>query len=95
LRRSPGLPDGIFSNQKSKFGQILEGLAMADALVFYVRLNILKPFGIFYVNLVYFKIIWFIFHRFGMLKPKIWQPCLSLPAYVQKSAVHTLRRSFL
>jgi hypothetical protein len=23
-----GLPDGLFSNQKSKFGKILEGLAM-------------------------------------------------------------------
>jgi hypothetical protein len=25
-----GLPDGIFSNQKSHFGKILEGLAMED-----------------------------------------------------------------
>jgi hypothetical protein len=27
---SPGLPDGIFSNQKSRFGLILEGLEMED-----------------------------------------------------------------
>jgi hypothetical protein len=24
----PGLPDGLFSNQKSQFGSILEGLGM-------------------------------------------------------------------
>jgi hypothetical protein len=29
------LPDDIFSNQKSKFGYILEGLAMADVGIFY------------------------------------------------------------
>jgi hypothetical protein len=28
----PGLPDGLFSNQKSKFGSILEGLAMVRGL---------------------------------------------------------------
>jgi hypothetical protein len=29
-----GLPDGLFSNQKSKFGQILEGLGMEDVALF-------------------------------------------------------------
>jgi hypothetical protein len=29
-----GLPDGIFSNQKSKFGLILKGLAMEDVGIF-------------------------------------------------------------
>jgi hypothetical protein len=29
------LPDGLFSNQKSKFGSILEGLAMEDVGIFY------------------------------------------------------------
>jgi hypothetical protein len=39
--RGPGLPDGIFSDKKYQFGQILEGLAMEDV-------------GIFYGHLVYF-----------------------------------------
>jgi hypothetical protein len=29
------LPDGIFSNQKSNFGQILEGLGMKKVGIFY------------------------------------------------------------
>jgi hypothetical protein len=43
----PGLPDGLFTNQKSKFGQILDGLRMENA-------------GIFYGHLVYFTAIWYI-----------------------------------
>jgi hypothetical protein len=30
----PGLPDGLFSNQKSQFGQILEGLAKENLGIF-------------------------------------------------------------
>jgi hypothetical protein len=30
-----GLLDGIFSNHKSKFGEILEGLALRDVGIFY------------------------------------------------------------
>jgi hypothetical protein len=30
-----GLPDGLFSNQKSEFGKICEGLAMEDDGIFY------------------------------------------------------------
>jgi hypothetical protein len=37
-----GLPDGLFSNQKSKFGYILECLAIKDVGVF------LWPFGIYF-----------------------------------------------
>jgi hypothetical protein len=33
-----GLPDGIFSNQKSKFGSFLEGLAMEDVGICYGHL---------------------------------------------------------
>jgi hypothetical protein len=33
-RFGPGLPDGLFSNQKSKFGKILEGLAMEEVGIF-------------------------------------------------------------
>jgi hypothetical protein len=64
------LPDGLFSKQKSKFGKILEGLAMKD-----VGVCILWPFGIFYryiygifyIHWVYLLVIWCIFYRFGML----------------------------
>jgi hypothetical protein len=42
-----GLPDGIFSNQISQFGKILEGLAMEDV-------------GTFYGDWVLFKVIWYI-----------------------------------
>jgi hypothetical protein len=46
-RRSPflwsaqsaaGLPNGIFSNQKSRFGKLLEGLSMKAAAKFYIDL---------------------------------------------------------
>jgi hypothetical protein len=56
-----GLPDGLFSNQKSQFGEILEGLAIGNLGLFYDRLvylkaigNILWPFGIFCGHFVYF-----------------------------------------
>jgi hypothetical protein len=59
-----GMPDGLFSNQKSQFGQILEGLAMETVCIFYVHftaiLNILWLFGIFCGHLVCFP-------RFRML----------------------------
>jgi hypothetical protein len=70
-----GLPDGLFSYQKTQFGYILEGLGM-------------ETVGIFYEHLEYFSAIWYIFlqfgiacgrlvyfSRFGMFGPrKIWQP---------------------
>jgi hypothetical protein len=31
----PGLPDGLFSNQKSQFGQSLEGLGLENVDIFY------------------------------------------------------------
>jgi hypothetical protein len=40
---APELPDGLFSNKKSQFGQILLGLAMEDIEIFYIW-----PFGLFY-----------------------------------------------
>jgi hypothetical protein len=49
----PGLPDDIFSNKKSHFGQTLEGLEM-------------ESMGIFYGHLVYFMAIWSISWPFGM-----------------------------
>jgi hypothetical protein len=65
------LPDGIFSNQKSLFGYLPEGLAMEV---------IVRPFGLFYGHLVYFVAIWYVFWLFGIFFPfwyvaprKIWQ----------------------
>jgi hypothetical protein len=34
-----GLPDGFFSNQKSQFGQILEGLRLENMDIFYGHLE--------------------------------------------------------
>jgi hypothetical protein len=61
-----GLPDGLFSNQKSQFGKILDGLAMenlvifCDHLVYFTAIgNILWLFGIFGGTLVYFSPFWY------------------------------------
>jgi hypothetical protein len=50
-----GLPDGLFSNQKSQFGYILEGLAMENLGIFYEHLVYL-----FYGHWKYFMAIWYI-----------------------------------
>jgi hypothetical protein len=70
-----GLPDGLFSNQKSQFGSILDGLAKENLDIFYDHFvyftaigNILWPFGIFCGNLVYLSPFWYFGPR------KIWQP---------------------
>jgi hypothetical protein len=47
------LPDGIFSKQKSHFGEILEGLEMENV-------------GIFYGHLEYVLAIWYILWTFGL-----------------------------
>jgi hypothetical protein len=72
-----GLPDGLFSNQKSKFGYILEGLALKDVGIFNRHLvaftvfrYILWTFGIVRGNLAYFFPFWYFVPR------KIWQPWL-------------------
>jgi hypothetical protein len=64
-----GLPDGLFSKQKSKFGKILEGLAMEDVGIFYGHLvhftvfcYILLTSGIVFGNLVYFSVLVFYGH---------------------------------
>jgi hypothetical protein len=66
------LPDGLFSNQKSQFLYILEGLAMEYVGIFYGHLvtfsaiwSIICPFGVFYGHLVYFMAIWYILWPFG------------------------------
>jgi hypothetical protein len=61
----PGLPDGFFSNQKSQFGYISEGLAMEDVGKFYGKLVNFRPCGIFYGHFAYFPPVWYILH-FGV-----------------------------
>jgi hypothetical protein len=57
-----GLPDGLFSNQKSQFGYILEGLKLENVYIicghseyFTGIWDILRPFGTFCVRLVHFS----------------------------------------
>jgi hypothetical protein len=38
--RRPGLPDGVFSNQKSQFGYTLEGLELEKVGIFYGHLEL-------------------------------------------------------
>jgi hypothetical protein len=52
-----GLPDGTLSNQKSRFGSILEGLAMEDVGKLYGPLVYLRLFGIFCGHFIYFIVI--------------------------------------
>jgi hypothetical protein len=77
-----GLPDGtyihIFSNQKSQFGLILEGLAMQDVGIFMAIWSVFRPFGRFSGHLVYFVAIWYIFPIFWYVLPrKIWHAWVS------------------
>jgi hypothetical protein len=37
--RKPGLPDGLFSKQKSQFGKILEVIRFENVYIFYGRLE--------------------------------------------------------
>jgi hypothetical protein len=70
-----GLPDGLFSNQKSVLGKFLEGLAMEDVGIFYGHLvhstvfcYILWTFGIVCGNFGIF------FTFLAFCTKKIWQP---------------------
>jgi hypothetical protein len=47
-----GLPDGLFSNQKTQFGYILEGLGVENV-------------DIFCGHLKYFTTMWFVFRAIG------------------------------
>jgi hypothetical protein len=53
----------VFASQKSQLWKILESLGIENIGI----LKFLWPFGIFYNNLVYFVIVWYILIRFGML----------------------------
>jgi hypothetical protein len=63
-----GLPDGLFSNQKTQFGLILEGLRLEKVYIFFMAIwNILWIFGIFYNHLVHFVFICYILSGFGIM----------------------------
>jgi hypothetical protein len=61
------LPDGIFSNQKSKFGLILEGLKMEKVGKFCGHFEYLTVIWYILWPLGNFVVIWYIFPRFGIL----------------------------
>jgi hypothetical protein len=70
-----GLPDGLFSNQQSQFGYILEGFGMKNVVIFMTTWNILRPLGKCCGNMVSFVVLVY-FSRFGIFGLiKIWQPC--------------------
>jgi hypothetical protein len=87
LASQAGLPDGVFSHQKSQFGQFFEGLKM-------------EKIGVFYDLLEYITDVWYILWPCGNLVAifsphfvycvkKIWQPCSqkNLAALQSKSAI--------
>jgi hypothetical protein len=59
-----GLPDGLFSNQKSQFGYFVRS-CYGNLGIFYDHLVYFT--AIFYGHLVYFVVTWYIFTRFGIL----------------------------
>jgi hypothetical protein len=55
------LPDGLFSNQKSQFGKIFQGLRLENVYTFYGQLNIVWVFGIFCDHSEHIVLIWYSF----------------------------------
>jgi hypothetical protein len=65
-----GLPDDLFSNKKSQFGYIWEGLGMENVGVYYDHLEYfaaiwynLWPFDIDCGHLVYFSPLWYVWTK--------------------------------
>jgi hypothetical protein len=74
-RSDPGLPDGLFSNQKSRFGLIWECLAIKDGGKFYGHSVYLTVISYILWPIVHFVVILLYFSRFGTLyQENIWQP---------------------
>jgi hypothetical protein len=66
----PGLPDGLFSNQKPQFGLILEGLGIKNVGIFYDHLEYVMAicynlwrFDLVCHHLVYFLPFWYIWTK--------------------------------
>jgi hypothetical protein len=63
----PGLPDGIFSNQKYQFWHTLESLGIENVGMFYVRLEYLTYIWYMYIMTTFCgPFVYFLL--FGMLK---------------------------
>jgi hypothetical protein len=62
-----GLPDGLFSNQKSQFGENFHGLWLKTLIHIISGWNVLQIYGIFYDHLVNFVFIWCIFSCLGIM----------------------------
>jgi hypothetical protein len=62
-----GLPDGLFSNQKTTLGKFWRFLLWKILVYFMTIWSILWPLEIFYGHLVYFVVIWYIFPHFVIL----------------------------
>jgi hypothetical protein len=60
--RPPGLPDGLFSNQKYQFRENFEGLRLENVDIFW-------SFGIIYRHLGNCMTIWYILCSFGTFIP--------------------------
>jgi hypothetical protein len=71
------LPDGLFSDQKSLFGNILEDLGMEYVVLFSGHLEYFKTIGHILWAFGNFIAIWYILPRFGTLyKEKSGNPDL-------------------
>jgi hypothetical protein len=64
--RHAGLPDGLFSNQKSQYGYLLEGLAMQNLGIFYDHLVYFTAIANIFGHLVYFPQPWYFVPRLGI-----------------------------
>jgi hypothetical protein len=62
--KKAGLPDGLFSNQKSQLGYILEGLKLENVYIIYGHTEY-----ILYGHLGYFTTIWYILCSYGTFFP--------------------------
>jgi hypothetical protein len=69
------LPDGIFSNQKSQFGSILDGLLMEDVGIF-MAIYFSAKWCILHLAILYISWSFCTFFPFWyVVLRNIWQPC--------------------
>jgi hypothetical protein len=78
------LPDGLFLNQKSQFGEKnLGGLRLENVNIFYGHLVYFTDIWDFYVHLGHFVSIWYIISGFGIR----YQEKSGIPEAVPSNAV--------
>jgi hypothetical protein len=59
-----------FQTKNTNLGKFWRVLEWNKIDIFYIHLEYLKEFGIFYDHLVHFVFIWYIFSRFGIMDQK-------------------------